>query len=135
MSSVVGSATANQPTADFWRPFDADGSGNLDSSERAALAIALRNRGASNQWIAQALARLAALERYDSDQNGQLDSAELQAAKTATAAARAPAKRPPASRRQAEILARFDADGDGKLSPSEKATMRATLSEESKSGV
>ena len=76
--------------------FDANGDGQLDPQEKAAMQSA---KGEAKQKM---------MGRFDKDGDGKLnesEKAELRAAKEA---------------KHQEMLSRFDKDGDGRLSPEEK---------------
>lgn len=111
---------------------DLNGDGQLDDSERAALAEKRREKMSQNPRF---------LKRADTDQDGQISDAEWEAAKAKFKKAvhskkrhgdkkREEARQRPSgdkAQRRAYLLGKYDANGDLKLDESERATLRAAM--------
>jgi Ca2+-binding EF-hand superfamily protein len=92
--------------------FDADGSGDLNDEERAALVDEFGDPAERVELL---------ISVYDSDGSGSLEASELDAVKADLEAR--------CENRRAAMLERFDADGDGTLDADEREAARAALRE------
>lgn len=98
-----------------WRAqFDADGSGDLDETERAALHAELTARCEERN--------AALVAEFDADGSGDLDEAEWAAAHAAVGERFGAEK--------AKLVDRFDRDGDGELDASERRSARSDIARE-----
>jgi Ca2+-binding EF-hand superfamily protein len=92
--------------------FDADGSGDLDEAERAALVDEFGDPAERFELLVSV---------YDADASGALEASELESVKADLEAR--------CENRRAALLERFDVDGDGTLDADEREAARAALRE------
>lgn len=102
--------------------YDADGSGDLDADERAALREDIQERRADQSRIRRLAQRVRhhrfrhVRRSFDEDDSGDLDGTERQAL--------VDAMEQRCLERRARILDRFDADDDGRLNREEREAFR-----------
>jgi Ca2+-binding EF-hand superfamily protein len=132
-----GGTTNAPPTVKTQKPsqeemlkrFDADGDGQLNEAEKAAMQEAMQDQREPGRPGARRDARPTReemMKRFDTDGDGQLNEAERAALQEAMRGQRGGSGGPQGNRPgREEMMKRFDADGDGVLSEAERKAMRA----------